>query len=161
MNGDDAPGSYQRNAGHKGRLRLGPDGPAAGSHPLGPTRALARGRPRARAPRIVESSIAKSGHIFIGTVGNLGYCIDVNKREPEAEVAEEKCGRLICAWCVPPRDLGPAPGFQPGEFTHGICPGCRTKFFPATGEGAPARAAGANGGDGGGRVGQVAGGAVR
>jgi hypothetical protein len=82
----------------------------------------------------------------------------VNNRGAETEVAEDKCGRVLCAWCVPPRDMGPAPGFQTGEFTHGICPACRTKYFPGTCESAAARAAGANGGNGGGTLGQQAGG---
>ncbi len=77
----------------------------------------------------------------------------MNNAEAEIKVAEEKCGRFICAWCVPPRDMGPARGFQAGEFSHGICPGCRNKYFPVGGGRSAARAAGANGGDGGGRVG--------
>lgn len=33
--------------------------------------------------------------------------------------------RLICAWCSPPRDLGPAPGCD-GD-THGICQACAAR----------------------------------
>jgi hypothetical protein len=35
-----------------------------------------------------------------------------------------ECGRVVCAWCVPMRDLGPAPGLAAGLTTHGICGGC-------------------------------------
>ena len=83
----------------------------------------------------------------------------MKNREAEVEVAEDNCGRLICAWCVPPRDMGAAPGFHVGEFTHGICPVCRKQYFPGACERLAGRAAGANGGDGGGRVCQRAGGA--
>lgn len=34
------------------------------------------------------------------------------------------CGRVVCAWCVPMRDLGPAPGIAAGLTTHAICEGC-------------------------------------
>ena len=39
------------------------------------------------------------------------------------------CGRHLCALCAPPCDLGPAPELPPGEFTYGICPACRERFF--------------------------------
>ena len=47
-NGDDAPDRAPCDAADEARLRPGPG------------------------PRIVESVIAESGHIFIGTAGNLG-----------------------------------------------------------------------------------------
>jgi hypothetical protein len=34
------------------------------------------------------------------------------------------CGRRVCAWCTPQRDMGPAPELAPGKITHGICPDC-------------------------------------
>lgn len=34
------------------------------------------------------------------------------------------CGRRVCAWCEPQRDLGPAPDVPAGRVTHGICPAC-------------------------------------
>lgn len=37
---------------------------------------------------------------------------------------ERKCGRIVCAWCKPMRDLGPAWGLPKGKDTHGICPTC-------------------------------------
>lgn len=40
-----------------------------------------------------------------------------------------KCGRLVCAWCKPQRDLGPSPLMRVGEITHGICPECRQREF--------------------------------
>lgn len=34
------------------------------------------------------------------------------------------CGRRVCAWCTPQRDLGPAPELAVGKITHGICEQC-------------------------------------
>lgn len=45
-------------------------------------------------------------------------------REPLEPLRPELCGRRVCAWCVPPRDLGPAPGVPAGSETTGICPEC-------------------------------------
>ena len=42
----------------------------------------------------------------------------------EEESGDGKCGRRVCAWCVPPRDLGPDPKIAAGEVTHGLCPAC-------------------------------------
>ena len=69
-NRDDAPGGAPCDAADKARLRPGPGAAAAGALRLGPARAVARGGKRV--PRIVESVIGESGHIFIGTAGNLG-----------------------------------------------------------------------------------------
>ena len=69
-NRDDAPGRAPCDAAEKARLRACAPGPARGALRLGPARAFARGGKRA--PRIVESAIAESGHIFIGSAGNLG-----------------------------------------------------------------------------------------
>jgi hypothetical protein len=48
------------------------------------------------------------------------------------------CGRMVCAWCVPMRDIGPAPGIAAGKVSHGMCPVCLemqmaevTRRFPA------------------------------
>lgn len=35
-----------------------------------------------------------------------------------------QCGRRVCAWCVPQRDLGPAHELCCGDVTHGICKEC-------------------------------------
>ncbi len=40
-----------------------------------------------------------------------------------------KCGRVVCAWCKPQRDIGPAPLMPEGEITHGICQECRQREF--------------------------------
>lgn len=42
--------------------------------------------------------------------------------EPKPE--DRNCGRKVCAWCKPARDLGPAHGLARGQITHGICPTC-------------------------------------
>ncbi len=42
----------------------------------------------------------------------------------EKESGDGKCGRRVCAWCVPPRDLGPDPKIAAREVTHGMCPAC-------------------------------------
>ena len=42
----------------------------------------------------------------------------------EKEGGDRKCGRRVCAWCVPPRDLGPEPKIAVGEVTHVLCPVC-------------------------------------
>lgn len=39
------------------------------------------------------------------------------------------CGRRECAWCG--KDLGPAPGINEGEVTHGICTVCVAKEMGA------------------------------
>jgi hypothetical protein len=41
------------------------------------------------------------------------------------------CGRRVCAWCVPPRDMGPAPLLAAGRVTHGICEACAASMKPA------------------------------
>lgn len=38
--------------------------------------------------------------------------------------ADRNCGRVVCAWCKPNRDMGPAHGLKRGQITHGICPKC-------------------------------------
>jgi hypothetical protein len=78
----------------------------------------------------MESAMAESGATSMGSATNFDYdrLMEIEESE-ESKGAEGACGRQICAWCVPPRDLGPAIGFQPGELTHGICPTCRDKFF--------------------------------
>ena len=37
------------------------------------------------------------------------------------------CGRRICSYCK--IDLGPAPGLEPGELTHGACPECYARVM--------------------------------
>lgn len=44
--------------------------------------------------------------------------------------AEAACGRRVCAWCKPQRDLGPAPKLPVGAVTHGMCPECERREFP-------------------------------
>ena len=39
------------------------------------------------------------------------------------------CGRRVCAWCKPPRDLGPAPSIPAGKVSHGICASCAAKLL--------------------------------
>lgn len=51
----------------------------------------------------------KYGKFPVGTIG---------------ESPRPTCGRRVCAWCVPMRDLGPAPDLAAGETTHGICEEC-------------------------------------
>ncbi len=41
-----------------------------------------------------------------------------------APTSRPECGRRVCAWCQPQRDLGPAPGLAAGKVTHGVCPEC-------------------------------------
>lgn len=43
--------------------------------------------------------------------------------------APANCGRRVCAWCVPMRDLGPAPELPAGVSTHGICEECQRREF--------------------------------
>ena len=38
-----------------------------------------------------------------------------------------ECGRRVCSYCK--IDLGPAPGLEPGELTHGACPECYAKIM--------------------------------
>lgn len=45
------------------------------------------------------------------------------------EASAPACGRRVCAWCVPPRDLGPAPGLEAGKTTHGMCRECQVREF--------------------------------
>lgn len=66
-NRDDAPGVPRVT---RRRRRACAPGPARGALRLGPARAFARGGKRT--PRIVESAIAESGYIFMGSAGNLG-----------------------------------------------------------------------------------------
>jgi hypothetical protein len=44
-------------------------------------------------------------------------------------LSEPSCGRRVCAFCEPPRDMGPAPGLAFGDVTHGICAACATAHF--------------------------------
>ena len=46
-----------------------------------------------------------------------------------ADLSAEPCGRRICAWCVPHRDLGPAPSLAAGQITHGICEECSRRMM--------------------------------
>lgn len=80
-----------------------------------------------RADCIVESTIAGSWLNLMGIAENFGHLSEMDMSGPKG--VDGECGREICAWCVPPRDIGPAPGFQLGEFTHGICPACCELFF--------------------------------
>lgn len=34
------------------------------------------------------------------------------------------CGRRVCSWCVPNRDLGPCPGIPAGQISHTMCDQC-------------------------------------
>jgi hypothetical protein len=42
----------------------------------------------------------------------------------EVRPRDPACGRRVCAWCVPHRDLGPAPGVPAGVITHECCAEC-------------------------------------
>ena len=44
-------------------------------------------------------------------------------------LSDQTCGRRVCAFCVPPRDMGPAPRLAFGDVTHGICPACALAHF--------------------------------
>ena len=48
-------------------------------------------------------------------------------------LADPTCGRRVCAFCEPPRDMGPAPGLAFGDVTHGICAACAAAHFGFTG----------------------------
>ena len=50
-------------------------------------------------------------------------------RENDFRVTD--CGRRVCAWCVPPRDMGPALSLPVGRVTHGICDACAAMMKPA------------------------------
>jgi hypothetical protein len=54
-------------------------------------------------------------------------------REPLQELLAPapSCGRRICAWCVPMRDLGPAPELPAGQETHGMCDPCYAREMVA------------------------------
>ena len=47
--------------------------------------------------------------------------------------APANCGRRVCAWCVPMRDLGPEPELPAGVSTHGICDACLGREIGAVG----------------------------
>jgi hypothetical protein len=59
------------------------------------------------------------GVSWAGAAALVGY--NVRRNRPASAPA---CGRVVCAWCVPPRDLRPAPALPAGKVTHGICPEC-------------------------------------
>ncbi len=40
------------------------------------------------------------------------------------------CGRRVCAWCKPPREIGTAPELPAGAVTHGMCATCERREFP-------------------------------
>lgn len=42
----------------------------------------------------------------------------------ETKEEHRNCGRVVCGWCKPVRDMGPAVGLARGKVTHGICPTC-------------------------------------
>jgi len=44
-------------------------------------------------------------------------------------LSAQSCGRRVCAFCVPPRDMGPAPRLAFGDVTHGICAACASAHF--------------------------------
>lgn len=48
-----------------------------------------------------------------------------------AAATAPQCGRRVCAWCVPPRDLGHALELPAGAVTHGMCAACRQREFGA------------------------------
>lgn len=57
------------------------------------------------------------GVCWAGAVALVVYHARLNRPEPA-------CGRVVCAWCVPPRDLRAAPELPAGKVTHGMCPEC-------------------------------------
>lgn len=57
----------------------------------------------------------------VATAGNLAC--EAALRQWYAR-RKPKCGRVVCAWCKPQRDIGPALLMPAGEITHGICPEC-------------------------------------
>jgi hypothetical protein len=62
------------------------------------------------------------GVCWAGAVALVVYHARLNR--PEAVAPQAMCGRVVCAWCVPMRDLRPAPELPAGKITHGICPAC-------------------------------------
>lgn len=51
-------------------------------------------------------------------------------------LAEANCGRRVCAWCAPMRDLGPCLGIAPGAESHTFCAECLVRTLGNLTEGA-------------------------
>lgn len=70
----------------------------------------------------VAFALALAGNLLFE---GLARCIERRRRERR----ERNCGRYVCAWCMPQRDLGPAWKLPAGETSHGICGECRALHF--------------------------------
>lgn len=53
--------------------------------------------------------------------------LDVRLARRRIEMAEANCGRRVCAWCAPMRDLGPCPGIAAGQESHTVCRDCELR----------------------------------